>query len=94
MKTPETREKEQLDNILKSLPGCWYCCPATFGYGTSGTPDRIAVIAGKFYGFEVKREGKAPTPIQERRMREIRAAGGHAFAGTAEVLIRKIQETL
>ena len=33
-----------------------------------------------------------PTPIQERRMAEIRAAGGLAFWGTAEKVLKEFNE--
>ena len=86
MNTPEKYEKEAICEYLDSIKA-WYCKPATFGYGKSGVPDIIACIDGQFWGFEVKREGKKPTPIQLRRGSEIQEAGGLWVAGTAEIII-------
>ncbi len=92
MKTPEGYEKQDIDRYLKSLPRCWYFCTYTGGYGKSGAPDRMVLLEGTFWGIEVKREGKAPTVLQSRRMEEIQAAGGMAVAGTAAVVIETIEK--
>jgi Holliday junction resolvase len=91
MKTPEGYEK---DDICKWLyaSGYWFFKPAMNGFGKSGVPDIVACIEGKFVTVEVKREGKEPTPIQERRMAEIRKAGGAAFWGTAAKVIFELEE--
>lgn len=88
MKTPEGYEKAEIDKHLESI-GAWYCCPTTFGYGPSGTPDRIVCLHGKLIGIEVKRPGREPTTIQKRRMAAIRDAGGIAIWGTAEKVLRE-----
>jgi hypothetical protein len=64
------------------------------GYGKSGVPDIVACIEGRFWGIEVKREGKAATVLQRRRMDEIEAAGGLAVCGTQEVVIGRIKAWL
>ena len=91
MMTPEGREKKAIDKYLKSI-NAWYCCPTTFGFGPSGVPDRIVCLNGRLIGIEVKREGKKPTPIQERRMKAIREAGGIAVWGTAEKVIEELKD--
>ena len=93
MRTPESIEKAEIDSFLKSI-GAYFISPATYGYGASGTPDRVCCLGGKFIGIEVKREGKEPTPIQERRMSEIRRAGGVTFWGTAEKVIGEMKQWL
>ena len=93
MKTPEGFEKDDIKKYLKSI-NAWYLCPYMAGFGKSGVPDIICCIRGMFFGIEVKREGKAPTPIQLLRMAEIEAAGGFAVAGTAEVVIAFIKAAL
>lgn len=91
MKTPEGYEKDDIDKHLEAI-GAYVVKPTTFGYGKSGHSDRICCIDGCFVGIEVKREGKKPTPIQERRMAEIRKAGGVAFWGTAAKVIFELEE--
>lgn len=90
MKTPEGFEKADIDKYLKGIEA-YIVKPTSGGYGASGVPDRVCCIDGVFWGIEVKREGKGPTPIQEKRMQEIRAAGGFAVAGTAEVVCAEIE---
>lgn len=90
MKTPETREKAEIDKYLAGIKA-YVVKPTTFGYGGSGAPDRVCCISGTFWGIEVKREGKVPTAIQYRRMAEIRAAGGMSCWGTAEKVIGEIE---
>lgn len=82
MKTPEGFEKADIDKYLKGIEA-YIVKPTSGGYGASGVPDRVCCIDGHFWGIEVKREGKGPTPIQEARMLEITLAGGYAIAGTA-----------
>ena len=86
MKPPEAKEKAEIDKYLKSI-GTWYCSSTTFGFGPSGAPDRVVCLNGRFIGIEVKREGKKPTPIQERRMAALQKAGGLALWGTAKKVI-------
>lgn len=90
MKTPEGWEKADIDKYLESI-GAYTIKTQNMGFGQSGAPDRVCCIEGRFWGIEVKREGKGPTAIQQRRMDEIETAGGLAVAGTAEVVIRTIR---
>ena len=86
MKTPEGYEKDDIKKYLDKI-GAWYFCPLMAGYGKSGVPDIIGCFRSTFFAVEVKRPGKTPTPIQKRRMAEIRAANGVTFWGTAEKVI-------
>lgn len=90
MQTPESYEKADIKKHLKAI-GAWYCLPTTYGRGQSGTPDIVACIRGQFWGLEVKREGKAPTPLQNARMAEIELRGGKTAWGTAQKVIREIE---
>ena len=47
-------------------------------YGTSGVPDIVCCYRGRFLGLEVKRPGGRLTPLQERTLARISAAGGIA----------------
>jgi hypothetical protein len=91
MKTPEGYEKADIDKYLV-LIDAFVLKPTTMGFGKSGAPDRVCCIHGRFWGIEVKREGKGPTPIQTNRMNEIKKAGGLAVAGTAKIVITAIEK--
>lgn len=90
MHSPEWFEKRDIDAYLESI-GAYVVKPVTFGQGKSGVPDRVCCYNGKFIGIEVKRPGKSPTPIQNRRMREIVDCGGIAIWGTAERVIDELK---
>ncbi len=96
MKTPESYEKQEIDAFLKKLgpQRVWFFKPYMMAYGKNGVPDYCLCLAGAFWGVEVKRPGKEPTPIQYRRIKEIENAGGHAVAGTAETIIHELREWL
>ena len=86
MKTPEAYEKAEICKYLDSI-GAWYFKPMMAGFGKAGVPDIIVCWHGLFIGIEVKREGKEPTPLQERRMKEIRTMGGITIWGTAKKVL-------
>jgi hypothetical protein len=88
MKTPEGYIKDEVCKFLTSI-GAWYFRPFMAGYGQSGIPDIICCIGGRFVGIEVKREGKAPTPRQEFRMKKIRNAKGIAIWGDSFEMIKE-----
>lgn len=90
MKTPEAYEKDEICKYLDSI-GAWYCKPATYGFGKSGAPDIIACIGGRFWGIEVKREGKITTKLQDRRIAEITKSGGRTAWGTAEMVLARLR---
>ena len=96
MKTPESYEKAEIDAFLRGLGPAvaWWFNPYTAGFGKSGVGDKLVCLCGAFWSIEVKRPGKNPTAIQDRRMNEVRAAGGHAVAGTAEVVIQVLSDWL
>ena len=94
MRTPESWVKADVDKFLKGI-GAFIVKPATFGYGVSGNPDRVACFAGRFIGIEVKREGKVPTPLQALRLRTIHQAGGVAIWGdSSESIIEQLKTAL
>ena len=73
--TPEKKVKEKVKKVLKQL-NCYYCMPATGGYGASGVPDIIACHQGRFIGIECKANGNKATALQQKHLREISIAGG------------------
>lgn len=90
MKSPEAYEKDDICEYLDSI-GAWYFRPLMGGFGKSGVPDIVGCDDIWFFSIEVKREGKEPTPRQETRMQEIRAACGFACWGTAEKVIQEME---
>ena len=56
--------------------GAYYFYPVTGGYGKSGVPDIVGCHAGLFFGIECKAGKNKATPLQEKNLKEIKAAGG------------------
>jgi hypothetical protein len=96
MTTPEGWEKKAIDAFLEKLGPDVVYVDKTFtgGFGKSGKGDYHLCLCGAFWNVEAKRPGKNPTAIQTRRMNEVRAAGGHAVAGTSEVVIQALKDWL
>jgi hypothetical protein len=94
--TPEGWEKKDVDAWLKKLDPdlVWHHKTITMGFGASGAPDYVLCLKGAMWGLEIKRPGKSATVIQQKRMDAIRKAGGHAVAGTAEVVIMELTRWL
>lgn len=76
--TPEKKVKTKVVAKLKEL-GAYYFFPATGGYGRSGVPDIVVCLRGRFIGIECKANGNKPTPLQQRELSCISAAGGTAL---------------
>jgi hypothetical protein len=96
MHTPEWYEKRDISAFLDSLgpERCSYVKHNSGGFGASGNGDFTVNLLGAYWHVEAKRPGKDPTAIQTRRMNEVGAAGGHAVAGTAEVVIEELKRWL
>lgn len=90
MKSPESFEKTKIREHLKTI-NAWCFAPFMAGMGQSGVPDIVACYRTMFIAVEVKRPGKKPTPIQERRMTEIKARGGIAIWGDAAKVIHELK---
>lgn len=76
--TPEGKVKNQVKKILDSL-GAYYFMPATGGFGRSGVPDIVGCLNGVFFAIECKSGKNIPTALQERELKNISKAGGHAW---------------
>jgi hypothetical protein len=89
VKTPEGYEKDEICKYLtRQKPVIWYFRPYMAGFGGSGVPDIVGcAYPGRLFAIEVKRDGKSPTELQARRMKEIETAGGKTFWGTAAKVI-------
>ena len=75
--TPEKKVKDAVKKILNTH-GAYYFSPVTGGFGTSGVPDIIACIKGKFIGIETKAGKGKPTALQEKNLINIMKTGGIA----------------
>jgi hypothetical protein len=73
--TPEAKVKKVVVAQLKQLCA-YYFYPVTGGYGQSGVPDVVGCYEGLFFGIECKAGKNKPTPLQEKNLAQIRAAGG------------------
>ena len=74
-KTPEKIVKDMCVEALKTY-GAYYFFPVMGGYGRSGIPDIIACLKGKFIGIECKAGFNKTTPLQDKELAAIAAAGG------------------
>ena len=76
--TPERRVKTQVRKVLDKL-GAYYVMPVTGGYGTSGAPDFLVCLQGRFIGIECKAGKNTTTPLQEKNLRQVERSGGIAL---------------
>jgi Holliday junction resolvase len=76
--TPERKVKDKVKKILDQH-GAYYFLPATHGYGSSGVPDIVACVKGKFIGIECKAKGNTTTALQDRNLKQIEDTGGIAL---------------
>lgn len=85
---------------LRTLPHC-FCWKEHGGmYGTTGLPDIICCVNGRFVGLEVKQpagdgrpSGKL-TRLQENTIAKINAAGGVAVKVTSVAEVKAVIEKL
>jgi len=76
--TPEKKVKDKVVKILKAH-GVYYFFPATHGFGRSGVPDIVCCVRGFFLGIECKAGKNKTTPLQDRELEAIAAAGGRSL---------------
>lgn len=76
--TPEKKVKNKVVAQLEAL-GAYYFYPVTGGYGSSGVPDIVACLKGRFIGIECKANGNKPTTLQQMNLDKIAAQGGIAL---------------
>lgn len=70
MATPEAKVKAKVKALLAKYK-VYYFMPATHGYGSSGVPDIVACMQGKFIGIETKANGGVPTALQMKNLMSI-----------------------
>jgi hypothetical protein len=72
---PEVKVKKDIKALLKKHKA-YYFTPVTSGFGSSGVPDFVACIKGRFVGIEAKAGKGKPTALQDRNLTDIMNAGG------------------
>jgi hypothetical protein len=72
---PEVKVKKQIVELLKKHKA-YYFTPVTGGFGSSGVPDLVACIKGRFVGIEAKAGKGKPTALQDKNLAQIMDAGG------------------
>lgn len=75
MRQPESIIKSDIKKALAER-GAYFAPVAQGSFGKPGDPDMVVCYRGLFIGIEVKTAAGSMRPIQKRRMKEIRAAGG------------------
>lgn len=91
--TPEAKVKAKIKKILKDH-GAYYAMPMGTGYGNSGVPDFLVCLGGEFLAIEAKAGKGIPTALQEKNLRDIKAAGGRAMVVNEETLEAGTLETV
>lgn len=76
--TPEVKVKKKIHAILRGA-GAYAVNYIGGQYATSGTPDILACINGRFVGIEAKAGKGKPTQLQLNSLRDIHRAGGAAL---------------
>jgi len=76
--TPEAKVKEKIKKILKAN-NVYFAMPMGTGYGNSGVPDFLCCVNGRFVAIEAKAGKGIPTALQEKNLRDIKAADGWTF---------------
>jgi hypothetical protein len=92
MTTPEAKVKAKVRVILKEL-GAYYTMPVTGGFGTSGAPDFLVCLDGRFVGIECKAGKGKTTALQDKNLEGITKAGGLALV-VNEINLPELKELL
>jgi Holliday junction resolvase len=81
--TPEKKVKQRAVAQLKAM-GAYYFYPVTGGFGSSGVPDIVCCLDGRFIGIECKAGKGKTTALQDKNLAAITAAGGLALVVNEE----------
>ena len=81
--TPEKKVKQRAVAQLKAM-GAYYFYPVTGGFGSSGVPDIVCCLNGRFIGIECKAGKGKTTALQDKNLAAITAAGGLALVVNEE----------
>ena len=76
--TPERKVKTQVAKVLKER-GVYHFPPIMGGYGSSGVPDIVACVGGRFVAIECKAGPGRLTELQKKNLTDIKKGGGVAI---------------
>jgi Holliday junction resolvase len=76
--TPEAKVKAKIKAILKAH-NVYYAMPIGTGYGSSGVPDFLCCVRGRFLAIEAKAGKGKTTALQDKNIKQIIASGGLAI---------------
>ena len=94
--TPEALVKKKIKAILKAHD-IYYAMPIGTGYGSSGVPDFLCCVNGKFVAVEAKAGKGQATALQLKNLQLINASGGYTLIireDNLEYLERIIEECM
>jgi hypothetical protein len=94
--TPEAKVKAKIKAILKAH-NVYYAMPIGTGYGSSGVPDFLCCVNGKFVAVEAKAGKGQATALQLKNLQLINASGGYTLIireDNLEYLERIIEECM
>jgi hypothetical protein len=96
-RTPEAKVKDKIKAILKAY-NVYYAMPIGSGYGSSGTPDFLCCVNGKFLAIEAKANKGVPTALQYKNLHDIEQAGGRTLvineAGVESKILEAVLEIM
>lgn len=72
----ETKLKERIQGILKTIPDLWYV--KVQQVSVRGTADLLICYRGKFFAYELKSDTGSLDPLQRYTLNNITKAGGIA----------------
>jgi pantoate kinase len=76
--TPEAKVKATIKATLKAYD-IYYAMPIGTGYGSSGVPDFLCCVRGRFLAIEAKAGKGKTTALQDKNIKQIIASGGLAI---------------
>ena len=83
--TPESKVKKKIKDVLTKF-GVYYAMPIGTSFGTSGVPDFLCCVKGRFLAIEAKAGKGKTTALQDKHLCSIHTAGGMAVIVNEDTL--------
>lgn len=87
MSQPEARLQRKIQDALRAREAFVFKVHGS-QHMMAGLPDLVVCYRGLFIALEVKLPGNKPSAVQVLRIKQIRAAGGHAY------VVRSVQAAM